>query len=68
MSDLFLSSNLSRPPQGRHLRLGRHYCGLRFSGPAGVFQEVFRRKGVEISMAQAREPMGMHKSETTYAP
>jgi phosphonoacetaldehyde hydrolase len=31
--------------------------------PAGVFQEVFRRKGVAISMAQAREPMGMHKRE-----
>jgi phosphonoacetaldehyde hydrolase len=31
--------------------------------PAGVFQEVFRRKGVKILMAQAREPMGMHKRD-----
>ena len=31
--------------------------------PAKVFQEVFRRKGVEISVAQAREPMGMAKRE-----
>ena len=29
--------------------------------PAVVFIEVFRRKGVNITMAQAREPMGAHK-------
>lgn len=31
--------------------------------PALVFQEVFRRRGVEISIADAREPMGMAKRE-----
>ena len=31
--------------------------------PALVFVEVFRRHGVEIEMAQAREPMGMHKRD-----
>lgn len=31
--------------------------------PAKVFQEIFRRSGVEISIAQAREPMGMAKRE-----
>jgi phosphonoacetaldehyde hydrolase len=29
--------------------------------PAVVFVEVYRRKGVEISMEEAREPMGAHK-------
>lgn len=29
--------------------------------PAVVFVEVYRRKGVEITMAEAREPMGAHK-------
>ncbi|MCP4379719.1 MAG: phosphonoacetaldehyde hydrolase [bacterium] len=29
--------------------------------PAVVFLEVYKRKGVEISMAEAREPMGAHK-------
>jgi len=29
--------------------------------PAGVFEELFRRNGVQITTAQAREPMGMHK-------
>jgi len=29
--------------------------------PAVVFVEVFKRKGVEISMEEAREPMGAHK-------
>ena len=29
--------------------------------PAIVFQEVFRSRGVEITVAQAREPMGMAK-------
>lgn len=29
--------------------------------PAVVFVEVFGRKGVEITMAEAREPMGAHK-------
>ncbi len=29
--------------------------------PATVFQEIFRREGVEITAAQAREPMGMAK-------
>jgi phosphonoacetaldehyde hydrolase len=29
--------------------------------PAAVFIEVFRREGVEITMAEAREPMGAHK-------
>jgi phosphonoacetaldehyde hydrolase len=31
--------------------------------PAVVFIEVFKRKGVEISMEQARLPMGLHKRE-----
>lgn len=31
--------------------------------PAGVFQEVFAREGVAISMAEAREPMGMAKRD-----
>jgi phosphonoacetaldehyde hydrolase len=29
--------------------------------PAVVFLEVFKRKGVEITVAEAREPMGAHK-------
>ncbi len=29
--------------------------------PAVVFVEVYKRQGVEISMAEAREPMGAHK-------
>lgn len=29
--------------------------------PAVVFIEVYKRQGVEISMAEAREPMGAHK-------
>jgi len=29
--------------------------------PAVVFMDVFKRKGVEITMAEAREPMGAHK-------
>ena len=29
--------------------------------PAVVFVEVYKRKGVEISMEEAREPMGAHK-------
>jgi phosphonoacetaldehyde hydrolase len=31
--------------------------------PALVFVEIFKRQGVKISMAQAREPMGMHKRD-----
>lgn len=31
--------------------------------PAVVFVEVFKRKGVEITMAQARAPMGLHKRD-----
>jgi len=31
--------------------------------PVVVFLEVFRRQGVEITMAEARAPMGMHKKE-----
>lgn len=31
--------------------------------PAGVFVEVYKRHGVEISMAQAREPMGTPKKD-----
>ncbi len=31
--------------------------------PATVFQEIFRREGVDITPAQAREPMGMAKRE-----
>jgi phosphonoacetaldehyde hydrolase len=31
--------------------------------PAIVFQEIFRRSGIEITPAQAREPMGMAKRE-----
>ncbi len=29
--------------------------------PAVVFMDVFKRKGVEITVAEAREPMGAHK-------
>ena len=29
--------------------------------PAHVFQEIFRRHGIDITVAQAREPMGMAK-------
>ena len=29
--------------------------------PAGVFRDVYKRKGVEITMPEAREPMGAHK-------
>lgn len=31
--------------------------------PAIVFQEIFRRRGIEITMAQAREPMGRAKRD-----
>lgn len=31
--------------------------------PASVFMEIFRRSGVEISVAQAREPMGKAKRD-----
>lgn len=31
--------------------------------PAGVFVEVFRRHGVDISLAEARGPMGMEKRD-----
>ena len=31
--------------------------------PAIVFQEIFKRQGIEITAAQAREPMGMAKRE-----
>jgi phosphonoacetaldehyde hydrolase len=31
--------------------------------PAGVFVEVFARKGVQVTMAEARAPMGMHKRD-----
>lgn len=31
--------------------------------PAGVFIEVFKRNGVEISVAEARAPMGAHKRD-----
>lgn len=31
--------------------------------PAGVFVEVFKDKGVEIGMDEARGPMGMHKRD-----
>lgn len=31
--------------------------------PAGVFQNVFKEKGIEISMVEARGPMGMHKKD-----
>lgn len=31
--------------------------------PAMVFQQVFREKGIDISLSQAREPMGMAKRE-----
>ncbi len=31
--------------------------------PAGVFVEVFERHGIGITMAQAREPMGLHKRD-----
>ncbi len=31
--------------------------------PAGVFTEVFKRRGVEVTQEQAREPMGMHKRD-----
>jgi phosphonoacetaldehyde hydrolase len=31
--------------------------------PTGVFVEVFRQKGIEITLSEARGPMGMHKRE-----
>lgn len=31
--------------------------------PAGVFVEVFKQKGIDISMSEARGPMGMHKKD-----
>ncbi len=31
--------------------------------PAGVFVEVFARRGVDVTMAEAREPMGLHKRD-----
>lgn len=31
--------------------------------PTGVFVEVFRQKGIEITLSEARRPMGMHKRE-----
>ena len=31
--------------------------------PTGVFVEVFRQKGIQISLAEARGPMGMHKRD-----
>ena len=31
--------------------------------PAVVFIEVFKRKGIEITMEQARRPMGLHKRD-----
>lgn len=31
--------------------------------PAAVFLEVFRRKGIEVSLEDARRPMGMHKRD-----
>lgn len=31
--------------------------------PTGVFVEVFRQKGIEITLPEARRPMGMHKRE-----
>jgi phosphonoacetaldehyde hydrolase len=31
--------------------------------PTGVFVEVFRQKGIEITLGEARGPMGMHKRE-----
>jgi len=31
--------------------------------PAGVFVRVFAERGVEISMREAREPMGLHKRD-----
>jgi phosphonoacetaldehyde hydrolase len=31
--------------------------------PAAVFQQVFKQRGIHISIAQAREPMGMAKRE-----
>lgn len=36
-------------------------CGC--CAPVGVFVEVFRREGLEVSMAEAREPMGTQKRE-----
>jgi phosphonoacetaldehyde hydrolase len=31
--------------------------------PAAVFLEVFRRKGIKVSLEEARGPMGMHKRD-----
>ena len=31
--------------------------------PTGVFIEVFRQKGIDITNSEARGPMGMHKRE-----
>lgn len=32
--------------------------------PAFVFQEIFRSRGVNVTVAQAREPMGMQSWST----
>jgi len=32
-------------------------------GPAAVFVEVFKRRGVEVTIAEAREPMGLMKKD-----
>ena len=65
-------SKLVRPSY----RFRRSYCGtlkaaiLDWSGttadkyviaPAVVFQEVFEKQGVPISMKEARQPMGLRK-------
>lgn len=31
--------------------------------PVGVFLELFRRRGVDVTLAEGREPMGVHKRE-----
>jgi phosphonoacetaldehyde hydrolase len=35
--------------------------------PTGVFVEVFRQKGIEITIEEARGPMGMHKRDHIHA-
>jgi len=31
--------------------------------PAGAFTELFKRHGIEVTLTQSREPMGMHKRD-----
>ena len=53
--------NLQRSGEAGYFRLGGNNPRLRLYAPAVVFIEVFKRRGVEITMEQARRPMGLKK-------